>query len=238
MPCLSRAGVNIALNSPSINPIRKWVDFSLNLWHPPRMILYHGTSTEHLDAILKNGILPRCVTGRPNNYNADIPSHPDFVYVSDTYPAYYAHGAVKADDTEIVIIAVDVNQEDLYPDEDFVASCLSGSEDSDWKEVRTKIWPPLYQDFWEDSLTYNGVACTESISPKQIMDHRVIPTKGNIDLLLDIGFDSQPTMINHSLFGTVYRESVQALFASNSLDDAKEQIQKLHATHRKTEMFA
>ena len=49
--------------------------------------LYHGTTTKHLDKILKQGITPR--HDRPSNWDKH-PSREDMVYLTNAYAIYFA----------------------------------------------------------------------------------------------------------------------------------------------------
>lgn len=195
------------------------------------MILYHGTSTEYLDTILRDGLQPRRITGQSGNYDREVPSNADFVYLSDAYPAYYATGAVQAENADPAILAVEIDVDDLYPDEDFIAECLCQANKGDWKETRKTVQPHLFKSYWEQSLKYNGVACTPFVSAQQIFDYRVIPWKGNGDLLFDIGADALPTMTNFSIYGQLYGHCVAALFEAKDLATAKTIIAKLNRDH-------
>jgi hypothetical protein len=119
------------------------------------IILYHGSSTLFLDFILKEGLKPRKETGISNWAQNDVPnleSHPDFVYLVTMEDAKVLGGKEYTEDLthrkgHLVIIEVEVDTKNLYPDTDFI------------KELYT----------WYESLIEHGsVAYRGSISPENI----------------------------------------------------------------------
>src|SRR5438552_677016 len=87
--------------------------------------LYHGTSSQHLEAILRNGIEPRAVRGAPSNWQ-ELPSHPEMVYLTTTYPGYYAAANLEPTDS-LLLVEVEVARLDsklFYPDEDYLGHLL------------------------------------------------------------------------------------------------------------------
>ncbi|MCS4089576.1 hypothetical protein [Rhizobium sp. BK176] len=85
------------------------------------MRLYHGTSSKHLDAILKHGLVPR--GDRPSNWAAA--SANDRVYLTDAYGLYFAQSARKEVGEDLVIVEIDT---DLLTDQD----ALHADEDAVW----------------------------------------------------------------------------------------------------------
>jgi len=93
--------------------------------HPEEIetiILYHGTSTLFLDSILKEGLKPRKETGI-SNWVPHLESHPDFVYLGTRRDAESMGG--RGYDEQMtngkghqVIIEVEVDTKNLYPDTD------------------------------------------------------------------------------------------------------------------------
>lgn len=81
------------------------------------MILYHGTSVPQAQMIVREGF-KQAVTNFP-----DIPSKEGFAYFSDTYAPYYAM-LNRRSKKYGAIVKVEVDIEDLYPDEDFIVQAL------------------------------------------------------------------------------------------------------------------
>ena len=141
------------------------------------MILYHGTSERHLHAIQRHGLLPRRITGE-SNWSGNVASKEEFVYLTDAYPVYFAVGpALAAEDApaDLLILKVEVDEDRLYPDEDFIAWALTdGVQGVRQEEMNPFIDPRAYKDAWHLSLQHNGVVCTPEVLPERILDHRVI----------------------------------------------------------------
>jgi hypothetical protein len=179
------------------------------------MILYHGTSTDHLPSLLQAGILPRALTGMASNFEGKVESKPAFVYLSDAYPAYFAWNA--ADDyADLVLVKVDVAEDLLYPDEDFIAFLLSMKAPESQIDLISTIDPAEYQPHWNESLRYNGTVATPLVPVERILDHRTIPAT-DTELILAIGGDSMPTVLNYRQMGSRYRTCVETFF-----DDGRE----------------
>ena len=86
------------------------------------MLLYHGTSLKNLLKILSNGsITPRKGKG---NWSKGFISRKGFVYLTDTYPLYFAYTAAKGKDKP-VILEIEVDESEIYPDEDFIRYNIS-----------------------------------------------------------------------------------------------------------------
>lgn len=102
---------------------------------PPR--LYHGTSTRHLESILRNGICPR---GRKRSVDKNWPSHPRRVYLSDAFAFKFGLDAM-ANKEGVVIFEVDTG---LLPswnfaaDDDVVAEKLTQVDGMEWLEAVKK----------------------------------------------------------------------------------------------------
>jgi len=80
------------------------------------MILYHGTDSKNLESILKKGLLPRKDTGN-QVYSGNLASNENFTYLTWWNPVAHAY---TIDENSPCIIKVDVDESDLYPDEDFL----------------------------------------------------------------------------------------------------------------------
>ena len=83
------------------------------------MILYHGTSIKYADIIMKEGFKTRGESGN-DNWTHTISSQEDFIYLTVAYPFHFAYAAAEENDKSGSVIQVEVNEEDLFPDEDFV----------------------------------------------------------------------------------------------------------------------
>lgn len=179
------------------------------------MILYHGTTTKHLDAILRDGLLPRRTTKRRSNWKGVIKSKLDFVYLTDAYPVYYAMNPAlsgrRQGESDILVLKVDVDESALYPDEDYIAWEMSRNDGVTVKGVIASINPASYQEHWKSSLERNGIVCTPAVSPDRIVSHKVI-ARSNLQLLMAIGGDAMPTPLNYLFMGEFYGKCLESLF--------------------------
>ncbi len=175
------------------------------------MILYHGTSTEFLDRILDEGLLPTHLSGHAGNWEGAVQSKP-YVYLSTAYAVFYAVNAIS-EGYDPALLQVEVSEEDLYPEEDYVAWHLSDGSIENWKEEIADLEPRHYKANWVDSLGRCGNVCTPYVSPRAILDHRIIPIKENLELLMDTGYDAIPAELNYQIMGGYYRRCLKAYFA-------------------------
>jgi len=133
-----------------------------------KMILYHGTDSKNLDSILSNGILPRKDTGNIV-YGGDFASNEEFVYLTTWNPVAHAY---SIDENKPVILKVDVNENDLYPDEDFlervnfIETGIPGrTSDIDISQ---------HKHMWEDSCQFFGNVATKRVTPENIISHVIL----------------------------------------------------------------
>ena len=78
----------------------------------------------------------------------------------------WAAFAVESATADMLILKVDVDEDRLYPDDDFVAWALtSGIQGVRQAEMNPYIDPRSYKDMWRLSPEHNGVVCTPEVSP-------------------------------------------------------------------------
>jgi hypothetical protein len=178
------------------------------------MILYHGTSERHLPAIQRHGLLPRRRTGE-SNWSGNIASKEAFVYLTDAYPVYFAVGPALAAEgalADLLILRVDIDEDQLYPDEDFIAWAMThGIQGVRQEELNPFIDPRAHKNDWRQSLECNGVVCTPEVTPERILDHCVI-RRSETELIDELGLEPMPTPMNYRLMGSHYRQCIEALF--------------------------
>ena len=168
--------------------------------------LYHGTSTQHLDDIIANGIKPR--HGSDSNWS-DNPSNPKMVYLSSAYAVYFAQQAA-GDEYEPVVFEVLVDTKRLYPDEDYLEQITR--HDPAWSELHecmsmeelTAFFRDnleSYQEHYDDSLYKLGNCCHKGvIKPKAIQRYSVLDNREAIK-----HSDPTITLINFRILGGSYR---------------------------------
>lgn len=180
------------------------------------MILYHGTSTKHLDKMLTDGIKPTGVTGVKSLW--EVESAKDRVYLTSTYALYFAIHAAMKDECDAVVIEVDVDENQLIPDEDFLAQVKYKDSEHDLitltKLIRDDI--PNYSKFdtiqlAEASLNGLGTVSIKEVKPEQIIRHVIVPNHHLADIVMS-HCDPTISVMHHKLMSTVYKENMLALF--------------------------
>lgn len=136
------------------------------------MILYHGTLTRNVEAILRDGLHPR--RNEPS-HDAYIhrPSLPEFVYLTDHLGLAMSH-AIRVSErvhngAPVSIIEVNLSNRDvlIYPDEDFLAEEF---DTCDWSIPKLMEFMERYRRDWRKSLkklrtvAYRGVLRPSSLA--------------------------------------------------------------------------
>jgi hypothetical protein len=172
--------------------------------------LYHGTTTKHLDNILKQGITPR--HDRPSNWDKH-PSREDMVYLTNAYAIYFAQVCCDWEAGESpVVLEVLVDEKRLYPDEDFLEQASRNLTAEHWVEfnknsieTKTSIFRQdllNWQDQYQSSLNNLGNACYKgTIKPKNILRYSILS-----DCLKTWEHgDPSITLMNYMALGEKYR---------------------------------
>lgn len=178
------------------------------------MRLFHGTSESAARKILKEGLTPRAVRGCNGNWEHTVDSNPEAIYLTTTYPLYFAFTAT-GDEERWAILEIDLDaldEELLAPDEDFLEAATRGQEtgmpvdELEGMGPRTEWFRDRMDRFrhhWRDSTEYLGnVAYLGTIPPEAIKAVAFVePTKAWFRLLVD------PTItpINFLVCGAKYR---------------------------------
>lgn len=160
-----------------------------------KIILYHGTSAEKARIIEKEGFVP------DKNYNWKVVSKKGYVYLSIAYAPFYAMANGK---TELAIIKVEVEEKDLFPDDDFVMITLK--KPSYTQEELDKINLRRYKSYWRASLKHLG---NVAVRPKDI---KIIGIRiFNGERLL---FKCDPVICpdNFMIMGDYYRKLTEWIF--------------------------
>lgn len=184
--------------------------------------LYHGTSARHLPSILKSGLQPRGFH-KNSNWAGDIESKAGFVYLTSCYPVYFAMAATKGNE-DMAVIRVEVDENKLFPDEDYIALCLK-THDVTFKNVpllkiNAAIKLSKFRRFWVESLKNNGKVSIRSVPAKQITGH-VIIEHDDMQTFLSTGGDSVPSPLAHMIYGEKYRQILEVMFTSSPKEAAK-----------------
>lgn len=178
------------------------------------MILYHGTSERHVERILKEGLRSRKFTKMQSNFTRH-PSHTEMVYLSNCYAPYFAAHASK--DGRWAVIEVDIDVENLLPDEDFLAQASRGTH-----RIQTLSLEERTAEFKEDLHAYADQAL-ESLKHLGTVAHDAFVRKSEIKriALFDhsknmymaiMALDPSISLINHKILGNHYETLTRWFF--------------------------
>jgi len=177
------------------------------------MKIYHGTSERFLSEILKDGIKPRKKeTGNWENF----PSNEGMVYLSTTYPFYFANASIKKNE-KIVVFEIELenlSERFLYPDEDFVSQILYKEQKRPLEDVQKDVIKNIheYKSAWELSLlNFGNISYRGIIGPENIERYVLFDWKKRGKLHLDI-CDPTISIINFKLMSYYYQQMVKWFF--------------------------
>lgn len=174
----------------------------------------HGTTSRHLDSILRTGIKPR---GRSVGQWADCPSAEGHVYLTNAYALYFARGAVDTGE-DALLIEVDpakLKTAKLYPDEDAVAQVIKGDRRDTRFREQTLTEATLHIRDHLQEFRRDGYAASWSMVAMGTCSHRgFIPVNAIRRIVrmtnpsrLDVTAVSDPsiTVVNYRWVGDYYR---------------------------------
>lgn len=183
------------------------------------MKLYHGTTSKIIDKITHNGIIPRSVSKR-SNWKHSVPSNPKCVYLTDTYPLYFAIHAARTHGkpTIVEIDTSKLNPFNLFPDEDVLEQ--AGRNYDNWTHLdmvrRTKIYrKEMFNygpDAWRKSLNAMGTCAhlgtipVKAITKIAIIDNEIQPR------LCWTAMDASISLMNFKFCATKYKAITNWIF--------------------------
>jgi len=168
------------------------------------MKIYHGTTKERAQSILREGFT---TNGKANWL---VPSRKDFVYLSLAYAPFFSISADSPGEDHAIVLC-EVDEEDLYPDDDFLMLALG-------KPVYTiedlaQVNFEDYKHAWTQSLDKLG-----SVSAR--FDRvRAIDFTSYEGLRMLTLCDPVIAPINYLLMGGYYRWLSDKLYAGNTTED-------------------
>ncbi len=177
------------------------------------MKVYHGTTEIRLKSILNKGIRPR---GRDDGNWEEQPSRNDLVYLSTTYPLYFAATSVKGYE-RIAILEIDLeelNARKFLPDEDFVAYYLHKERDITFDEAVEHARNNLeeYKELWPKSLKELGnIAYAEIVKSTAITRYALV----DINVRTMLGWSMVDPIIsplNYKFRGQFFQQFVAWVF--------------------------
>lgn len=177
------------------------------------MKIYHGTAGKLIDTILKDGILPRSMTGNSNWEK--FKSRDDMIYLTTAYPLYFAANAIKSVKTDpMVIFEVDMDRlsfKNLYPDEDFVAQVMAQHRgvglEVIHEEIKGKL--DLYKHTWPVSLAKMGTCSHQGRIPPEAITRYAKIEIGDRWALFESMLDPMIMPINYMARGKFYKDFVK-----------------------------
>lgn len=194
------------------------------------MKLYHGTSERHLARIKRAGLKPR--GHKKSNWKAH-PSHPDAIYLTNSYAVFYANACARGKE-RLVVLEIDTDRLHPFmfrPDEDFLEQAGRGQDGvpGDMK-LRSQWYRDNlhhYKGYLTDGIAAGTVVehspaalslkhlgnCTyfSSIPPTAITKVAVINMDPVPQFVLDC-FDPSIVLMNYKICGPKYRNSLKWLF--------------------------
>lgn len=162
--------------------------------------LYHGTSSANADKIIKDGF----AKGK-DNWDGIRKSIRGHVYMTTAYSVFYATNAVKDGDELASIIKVEVDENDIYPDEDYLIfkyGLVSG---------KRLVLPHKY--LGKESLEKLGTCSIRLNSEIKILGRKDFKWK-------EMFAYSDPSIhpMNYAILGAYYRELSRRIYDGESLE--------------------
>ncbi|MCY9864985.1 hypothetical protein OTK49_20935 [Vibrio coralliirubri] len=187
------------------------------------MKIYHGTSSTLLPKILQEGLVPNT----NSNWDHTVQSQSGFNYLTSTYATYFAVIATAQHGGEPVVIELEINEANLYPDEDYIAARLqhdhperfSNLSQADLESLVASIDVTKHKQLWEESLNLLGnVSYMGTISPECITRHSAFNDK----FLMFSSADATISMANYRLCGNWYRHAIKAALGDITIDELRQ----------------
>lgn len=117
------------------------------------MKLYHGTSQSNASLIEAYGVLPRQDKGNWNAHSESVPSVQNFVYLTNKISKadfYGLRSSLIMNDNYYSVIEVDIDEDNLYPDENLWINGIAYKEDMLSAQEKILENKPLYKDCLEE----------------------------------------------------------------------------------------
>lgn len=137
------------------------------------LILYHGTLTSKVEAIMRDGLRPRGTDPSHDAY-LEHPSLPEFVYLTDHLGLAMSH-AIRISErvhggapVSIIEVTVSHRSKLFYPDEDFLADEWD-CDMLDWPVSKQMEYMEYHRQEWRRSLKHmRTVAYRGNINPTSL----------------------------------------------------------------------
>lgn len=173
------------------------------------MKLYHGTTNHFHSQVLRHGLKPR--SKRSSNWKKN-PSRSDMVYLTTTYPFYFA--TMSRDEKIGVVYEIDtrhLDEDKLHPDEDFITHLANKRREKPLTEAQNRhVCKTLdvFQDMWRKSLMMLGNCAYQGrIPPKAITRYCLFDSAARPELTAYC-MDAVISMMNFQFEGDKHRPVV------------------------------
>lgn len=186
------------------------------------MILYHGTSESSLKEILNQGIIPRGRNGK-DNWGHTVSSNPECIYLTSTYPGYFAAVASRGGNDKWAIIEVDIDRLDISkfrPDEDCIEQLFREYDLMDNMTLgeRTLYYQRKIEDvaeFWQESLRFLGTCAYKGAIPVSAFRRVILYDPKSNQLVTSKWLDPSISLINFKVMGDSYRMATRWFFGES-----------------------
>jgi len=185
--------------------------------------LYHGTSTQYLKSILKDGILPRGAS-RKSNWNSTVRSHPGTVYLTTGYALYFALQAARGVSAPAVLEIEygGLGLSNLVCDEDALEQGFRGKDDlpEHWSMKKRTLWYRDRADQFSSqvSLTAIGTCGYRGTIPVGAIRRIAVLDPQKQAKALFTASDASISIMNYQFCGGKYRSLLNWVFNEDSRD--------------------
>lgn len=134
----------------------RWL-WSIQPGLPNGHLIYHGTSDVHAQSILAKGLRPR--GNKPSEWQGQE-SHPEMVYLTDSYPHVFGTQTGQQITAAFEIDASQLDPRRFFPDEDFLVQkhlVEPSAEETAHDVAKSRIRE--FKERWRDSLRELGTCC-------------------------------------------------------------------------------
>jgi hypothetical protein len=195
------------------------------------MLLYHGTSERVARKALTEGLWPRALSRAPSLWERTVPSNSQLVYLTASYPGYFAANAAEEGE-KWAIIEVDtdlLDEDDLRPDEDAMEQGSRELGETGFEELdalplgamkERTLWfrdnIELFRHLWEKSLEMLGtVGYCGVISPEAITRVGIYDPKSSPGVSMAV-IDTMVCLMNHRFLFERHQRMVAVLMGDST----------------------
>lgn len=188
--------------------------------------LYHGTSETTANKLLASneGLLPRGQSGHEGHWKHTVDSSLETIHLTIAYAGYFA-GVASKEDERWAVVEVDVDGENLVPDEDYLeqdtrdilhelAAFYPGFPRTGDMPARTRWFRDHIREFktlWRESLNGIGNVAHLGPIPEERITRVVFFDPGKNPSMSFMCLDPAISTINYKLLGAQYRALTQWL---------------------------